>query len=160
MLDLFFSKPKLIQAINITTKAVPTRTSLPILECLLLEAKNGVITLMANDMEMAICTETGGPIVEEGKVALDAKLFSDIVRKLPDGIVTVSSDEYNAVNIVQAREVLTKEIFEELSAQFRNTGIRIHDALWNYFSHFKTIEGKKDGRYLFIGKPENDNSPW
>ena len=44
--------------------------------------------------------------------------------------------------------------------KWENTGIRIHDALWNYFSRFKTVEGKKDGRYEFIGKPENDNSPW
>ena len=44
--------------------------------------------------------------------------------------------------------------------KWKNTGIRIHDVLWNYFSRFSTIEGKEDGRYLFIGKPENDNSPW
>ncbi|MBQ2658261.1 MAG: bifunctional metallophosphatase/5'-nucleotidase [Erysipelotrichaceae bacterium] len=44
--------------------------------------------------------------------------------------------------------------------KWENTGIRIHDVLWNYFSHFRIIEGKKDGRYEFIGKPENDNSPW
>ncbi len=103
MLDLFFSKPKLIQAINITTKAVPTRTSLPILECLLLEAKNGVITLMANDMEMAICTETGGTIVEEGKVALDAKLFSDIVRKLPEDEIHLKADRNMQVEITSGK---------------------------------------------------------
>ena len=44
--------------------------------------------------------------------------------------------------------------------KWNNTGIRIHDTLWNYFSRFKTVEGKKDGRYFFIGTPENDNSPW
>ncbi|MBR2533731.1 MAG: bifunctional metallophosphatase/5'-nucleotidase [Erysipelotrichaceae bacterium] len=44
--------------------------------------------------------------------------------------------------------------------KWNNTGIRIHDALWSYFSRFKIVEGKKDGRYFFIGTPENDNSPW
>ena len=99
MLDLFFSKAKLMQAINISSRAVPTRTSLPILECLFLEAKNGVITLMANDMEMAIQTRTGGTIVEEGKIALDAKLFSDIVRKLPDEEVHIKTDSNLQVDI-------------------------------------------------------------
>ena len=83
MLDLIFSKSNLVQALGITMKAVPTRTSLPILECFLVEAKNGRVSLTANDMEMAIKTETGGLINEEGKIALDAKLFSEIVRKLP-----------------------------------------------------------------------------
>ena len=44
--------------------------------------------------------------------------------------------------------------------KWTNSGIRIHDVLWNYFSRFEKIEKKLDNRYWFIGKPENDNSPW
>ncbi len=103
MLDLFFPKSKLIQAINIAAKAVPTRTSLPILECLLLEAKNGSVTVMANDMEMAIRSETGGTIIEEGKIALDARLFSDIVRKLPEEEVHLRADANLQVEITSGK---------------------------------------------------------
>ena len=84
MLDIFLSKPNMIQAINATGKAVPTRTTLPILECFLLEARSGKISLMANDMEMAIKTEVKGTIIEEGKIALESKIFSDIIKKMPE----------------------------------------------------------------------------
>ena len=107
MLDLFFSKSKLMQAINTTMKAVPTRTSLPILECLLLEAKNGLVTLMANDMEMAIRSETGGTIISEGTVALDAKLFSDIIRNLPEDEIHIKVDSSLQVEITSADAYFT-----------------------------------------------------
>ena len=41
-----------------------------------------------------------------------------------------------------------------------NTGIRVHDALWQYFTSQDQVKAVMDGRYLFIGNPENDNSPW
>lgn len=84
MLDIFLSRSKMIQAINAAGKAVPTRTTLPILECFLLEAKNGKISLMANDMEMAIRCVVDGTIIEEGKIALDSRIFSDIIKKMPE----------------------------------------------------------------------------
>lgn len=89
MLDIFLSKPNMIQALSATGKAVPSRTTLPILECFLLEAKNGKISLMANDMEMAIKTEVSGTIIEEGKIALESKIFSDIIRKMPEDEVHI-----------------------------------------------------------------------
>ena len=107
MLDLFFTKTKLMQAVNTTMKAVPNRTSLPILECLLLEAKNGIVTLMANDMEMAIRSETGGTIISEGTVALDAKLFSDIIRNLPEEEIHIKVDSNLQVEITSADAYFT-----------------------------------------------------
>ena len=103
MLDLIFSKSNLVQALGITMKAVPTRTSLPILECFLVEAKNGRVSLTANDMEMAIKTETGGLINEEGKIALDAKLFSEIVRKLPEDEIRLRVDSNLQVEITSGK---------------------------------------------------------
>jgi DNA polymerase-3 subunit beta len=48
---------------------------------------------MANDMELGIETKVEGEIVERGVIALDAKIFSDIVRKLPDNDVTIETDD-------------------------------------------------------------------
>lgn len=107
MLDLFFSKAKLMQAVNTVMKAVPTRTSLPILECLLLEAKNGSVTVMANDMEMAIRSETGGTIISEGTIAVDAKLFSDIIRNLPEDEVHIKTDSNLQMEITSADSFFT-----------------------------------------------------
>ncbi len=93
MLKLTFLKNSLVAAINIVMKAVPTRTSLPILECILIEAFNGTITMTSNDMEMAIKTGLEGSILEEGKIAVDAKLFSEIVRRLPEDELMISVDD-------------------------------------------------------------------
>ncbi len=87
------SKNDLIKGITIVSKAVPSRTTMTILECILIDATNPIIKFTANDMELGIETEVTGMIQEKGKVALDAKLFSEIIRKLPDNDVTISTNE-------------------------------------------------------------------
>jgi len=63
-----------------------------ILECILIDATQGQIKLTANDMEIGIETVIDGEVVEKGIIALDAKIFSDIVRKLPDSDITIETD--------------------------------------------------------------------
>ena len=73
---------------------------MPILECILIDASTDEIKLTANDMELGIETKVEGDILEKGKIALDAKLFSEIARKLSDAdsLVTIESDEkFNTV---------------------------------------------------------------
>ncbi len=103
MLNLTFLKNNLVTAINVAMKAVPTRTSLPILECFLIKAKDGIVTLTANDMEMAIKTEVEAEITEEGNIAVDAKLFSEIVRKLPEEEVNIIAEENQQVKITSGK---------------------------------------------------------
>ncbi len=86
------SKSELVKGVNIVSKAVPTRTTMAILECILIDASTNEIKLTANDMEIGIETVIEGNIEERGIIALDAKLFGDIVRKLPDNEVTIESD--------------------------------------------------------------------
>ena len=76
-------------------KAVPTRTTMNILECILIDATTNEIKFTGNDMELGIETIVEGEIIEKGKVAIDAKLFSEIVRKLPDNDITLSTDSNN-----------------------------------------------------------------
>ena len=83
------SKSNLLAGVQIVSKAVPIKTTMSILECILVDTKNGVIKMTANDMELGIETIIEGEIVEKGMIALDAKLFLEIVRKLPDNDVTI-----------------------------------------------------------------------
>ncbi len=85
-------KSDLLKGVNIVSKAVPTRTTMAILECILIDASSGEIKLTANDMELGIETTVEGTIEERGIIALDAKIFSEIVRKLPDNEVTIETD--------------------------------------------------------------------
>ncbi|MBE5889509.1 MAG: DNA polymerase III subunit beta [Lachnospiraceae bacterium] len=86
------SKSTLLKGVNIVSKAVPTRTTMAILECILIDASSDEIKLIANDMELGIETKIEGDIIERGIIALDAKIFSEMVRKLPDDDVTIESD--------------------------------------------------------------------
>ena len=91
-MKLICSKSNLLHGVNIVSKAVPTRTTMAILECILIDASANEIKRTANDMELGIETKIEGEIAERGVIALDAKIFSEIVRKLPDSDVTIETD--------------------------------------------------------------------
>lgn len=91
-MKLVFSKNDLLKGVSIVLKAIPTRTSMPILECIMIDATSDIIKFTANDMELGIDTIVDGDIIERGKIAIDAKVFSDIVRKLPDNEITIQTD--------------------------------------------------------------------
>lgn len=87
------SKSNLLNGVQIVSKAVPNKTTMSILECILVDTTKGNITLTANDMELGIETIIEGDILQKGIIALDAKIFLDIVRKLPDSDITIETDE-------------------------------------------------------------------
>ncbi|MDO5424273.1 MAG: DNA polymerase III subunit beta [Eubacteriales bacterium] len=91
-MKLICSKNNLQKSVNIVMKAVPSKTTMPILECILIDASAGEIKFTTNDMELGIETKVEGQILEKGIIAIDAKIFSDIVRKLPDNDVTIETD--------------------------------------------------------------------
>lgn len=91
-MKLIFSKQDLLKSVGISLKAVPSKTTMPILGCILIDASSNEIKFTSNDMELGIETKVAGTIVEKGIVALDARIFSDIVRKLPENDVTITTD--------------------------------------------------------------------
>ena len=91
-MKLICNKSELLKGVNIVSKAVPVRTTMAILECILIDASTNEIKLTANDMELGIETIIDGEILEAGIIALDAKIFLEIVRKLPDNEVTIETD--------------------------------------------------------------------
>lgn len=98
-MKIICSKSNLLQGINIVSRAVSSHSTLSILECILIEVSPDEIKLTANDMELGIETTIVGDIEDNGRIALNAKLFSEIVRKLPDNNVTIETDEYNQATI-------------------------------------------------------------
>ncbi|MBQ3276453.1 MAG: DNA polymerase III subunit beta [Oscillospiraceae bacterium] len=88
----------LSMAVATAGRAAAAKSPIPALEGLLVEAGANV-RITGYDLKKGIYTNFDADVSVPGSVVLSAKLFGDIVRKLPDGIVTVSSDEYNAVNI-------------------------------------------------------------
>lgn len=98
-MKLIFQKSDLISGINIVMKAVSSKTTMSILECILIDATEGNIKFVANDMELGIETGVEGEIIEAGSIAIDAKIFSEIVRKLPDSDVVVEVHDETKANI-------------------------------------------------------------
>ena len=86
------SKSELLKGVSTVAKAVPTKTTITILECILIDASGDDIKLTANNTELGIETVIEGSIEESGIVAIDAKILTEMVRKLPDSDVTVKTD--------------------------------------------------------------------
>ena len=98
-MKLVFTKSNLNKAVGIVMKAVPTRTTMNILECILIDATTNEIKFTGNEMELGIETVVQGEIIEPGSVAIEAKLFSEIIRKLPDNDVVIDVDNEYKANI-------------------------------------------------------------
>jgi len=93
------SKNELIKGINIVSKAVPTRSTMSILECILIDATTDSIKLTANDMNLAIETIINGSIEERGAIAIDQRMFSEYVGSFTGDEITIESNNENTVNI-------------------------------------------------------------
>ena len=78
------SKSDLLKGVQTVSKAVPTNTTMSILECILIDARENRIKLIANDTELGIETIVEGTIQEKGMIALESKMMLDVVRNLPD----------------------------------------------------------------------------
>lgn len=100
-MNLIFKKDILVNALTIVLKAIPSKTTSPIMECILFDADTKNIRLIANDEELGIETLVDGSIIEKGKIAIDAKLIYDIVRKIgeSDDDIHIQADAHNNVVI-------------------------------------------------------------
>ncbi len=92
-MKIICTKSNLLSGVQTVSKAVPSKTTMSILECILVDTRNGVIKLTANDMELGIETIIDGEILDKGMIALDAKIFLEIVRKLPDNDITIETND-------------------------------------------------------------------
>lgn len=100
-------KNEILNSVNISLKAVPAKSTMPILECIIIEVTDSTIKFITNDMELGIETVVNGLIASTGSVALNAKIFSDIIRKLPDSDVVIETDENYLTTISCEKSVFT-----------------------------------------------------
>lgn len=91
-MKMICQRSELLKGVNIVSKAVPAKTTMPVLECILIDATSDEIKLTANDMDLGIETIITGNVTQPGIIALNAKIFSEIVRKLPENEVTIETD--------------------------------------------------------------------
>ena len=87
------SKMDLINGLKKVSSATGTKSTIAVLSNILVTAKNGVLTLKGADTDLSIKTDITAEIEVEGVTTIPAKKFNEIVAKLPEGNISISSDE-------------------------------------------------------------------
>ena len=95
-MKILCEKNELLNGVNIALKAIPSKTTMEILDCIKIKAENGSIEFVGNDMSLGIETKVKGEIIEEGSLVVNAKIFSEIIRKLPDSEVAFTASDVSA----------------------------------------------------------------
>jgi len=102
------AKERLVDGLSLVGRTVSARTTMPILECILLTADENGLRLTANDLEMSIETAPlEAEVTETGNVALEAKLFSEIIRKMPGDEIEIETKENNETTCKSGRARFT-----------------------------------------------------
>ena len=92
-------KEKLLRGINSVVRGVPTRTTMPILEGILIKTNNNELRLTTYDLELGIEYNMECEVIEEGNTVVNATMFSEIIRKLPDTEINIEVNENNLLVI-------------------------------------------------------------
>ena len=98
MMKFSCEKVLLQSAIAVTSRAVAQKSSIPALEGLLLHVDSG-LTVSGYNMHTGIRTKVSADVVSGGDIVLNARLFGDIIRRMPDDVVTVSVDDRQTVHL-------------------------------------------------------------
>ena len=93
------SKTELQQALQKLSRVSPTRSTLPILSCVLIESSNERTTLRATALELTVESEISVSIEKEGSVATPLKQLLDITNELAETRITISVDDRNRIEI-------------------------------------------------------------
>lgn len=97
MIHFSCEKALLQSAITISTRAVSSKSTIPALEGLLLHAENDSLTVSGYNMQTGIRTSVSANIIETGDVVISAKVLGDIIRRMPDSVITLSANNRNSV---------------------------------------------------------------
>lgn len=99
-------KALLLSAITITSKVASSKSAIPALEGLLLEASRN-LQISGYDLKTGIKTEIPADVEEIGDIIVNARLFGEIIRKLPDDAVYITADERNTILIESGQSQFT-----------------------------------------------------
>lgn len=98
MMKFSCEKALLQNAIAVASRAVAQKSSIPALEGLLLHADH-TLTVSGYNMQTGIRTKVSADVTAGGDIVLNARLFGDIIRRMPDDIVTFSADDKLMVHL-------------------------------------------------------------
>ena len=92
-------KDTILKAINSVTKAVASKTTMPILEGILIQTNDKEVKFTTYDLEIGIEYIMNCSVEEQGATVVNAIMFSEIIRKLPDSEIKITINENNLLVI-------------------------------------------------------------
>ncbi len=96
------NKLSLLEVINTVQKAVSSKSVMPILECIKLDANpEGELIITGNNLDIAIEYKFPCNVLDGGSIALNSKMFGEIIRRIPDGDVLINVNEENNVTTIK-----------------------------------------------------------
>lgn len=102
-MKLVCNKFQLVEIINTVQRAIAPKTALPILECIKIDANgDGNVVFTGNNIDLCIEYNTQCSVTEGGTIALASKMFGEIVRRLPEGDVTISVNPSNFITKIKS----------------------------------------------------------
>lgn len=87
------NREQLADALGRAQRAVGSRSSLPVLQGLLCEASEGRLTVTGTDLEVTVRSEMAAEVEEWGKAVVPGRLFTQAVRRMPPGMVTLQAKD-------------------------------------------------------------------
>ena len=96
-------KNSLQDAISIVQKAITGKSTMAILQGIYIKASDSELTLIGSDIDLSIETKIKAEVFVSGSIVVDSKLFGDIIRKLPNDKIDISTLENNSLEIICQR---------------------------------------------------------
>ena len=104
-MNIICSKQKLQEGISIVTKAITGKTTMPVLEGIYIKATKEGLTLIGSDINVSIETKVEADVIQEGSIVIDSRIFSEIIRKLPNSEVKIEISENDLIQITCEKSV-------------------------------------------------------
>ena len=98
-------KQKILEGISIVQKAITGKSTMPILEGIYIKTNQSTLTLIGSDTDVSIETSVEAEVIEEGSIVIDAKIFGEIIRKLPNSTIKIETIESQLIRITCEKSV-------------------------------------------------------
>lgn len=148
----------LAKKLNIVSRAVPSRPSMPVLSNILLAAEEGGIRLSATNLELGITARLGGSVDEEGAITIPARTFLDLVNTLPNDRVDLELDAATNTLTVRCNRTVANikgieaDQFPAVPESDAETGIEIPAATFQaMIDQVVFAAAKEDNRPVLMG---------
>jgi DNA polymerase-3 subunit beta len=137
-MKVIISKQRFLKYLSYTDTISSSKTTVPVLSNVLLDADDVGLSLNSSNLETGIKIDNIGEIKESGALAVNGKKLLSIVRELPDDDIELTTDEYNRVTIMSTST--------SINAKFVIAGIAKED--------FPGIRTEPEGEYVEIKADE------